>query len=107
MADAWIYADDPGLAGELARGLAALGFSPRRVNVNGSLVPVGDEGPVVRRPALVVVGSAAGEVPPAALVSRLREHEDLCEVPLVAALDPEHLPLAGGLGGAQELLVRP
>ena len=107
MADAWIYADDPGLASELVRGLAELGYSPRRVNVNGSLIPHGDDGPTVRRPALVVVAAGAGEPPPAELVARLRAHDDLCEVPLVAALDPEHLPGAGVLGEAHELLVRP
>jgi DNA-binding response OmpR family regulator len=107
MADAWIYAEDTGLATELTRGLAELGFSPRRVSVNGSLVPGGDDGPAPRRPALVVVAAGAGEEPPGPLVARLRDHEDLCEVPLVAALDPEHLASAGALGDVQELLVRP
>lgn len=107
MADAWIYTEDPGLASELTRGLAELGFSPRRVSVNGSLLPGGDDGAAARRPALVVVAAGAGEPAPGALVARLRDHEDLCEVPLVAALDPEHLASAGALGDAQELLVRP
>ena len=107
MADAWIYAEDSGLAGELTQGLAELGFSPRRVSANGSLLPGGDDGALARRPALVVVGAGAGEPAPGPLVARLRDHEDLCEVPLVAALDPEHLPSAGTLVDVQELLVRP
>ncbi|MGI8944909.1 MAG: winged helix-turn-helix domain-containing protein [Thermoleophilaceae bacterium] len=107
MADAWIYAEDSGLAGELTRGLAELGFSPRRVSVNGSLLPGGDDGGTVRRPALVIVAAAAGEPSPGPLVARLREHEDLCQVPLLAALDPEHVASAAVLGEVQELLVHP
>jgi len=107
MADAWIYAEDPELAGELTQGLAEMGFSPRRVSANGTLLPSGDDGAGPRRPALVIVGAGAGEPAPGALVARLRDHEDLCEVPLVAALDPEHLASAASLGDVQELLVRP
>ncbi len=108
MADAWIYAEDRELASELARGLAQLGFSPRHVSVNGSLLPHGDdEGAAVRRPGLVVVAARAQDDPPNALVERLRGHEDLSEVPLMAALDPEHLSSAASLGDADELLVRP
>ena len=107
MSDAWIYTDDPELAGELTRGLAELGFSPRRVGVNGSLVPSGDDGWVARRPALVVVGAGPQEPAPDPIVGRLRDHEDLREVPLVAAVDPEHLPSAAALTDAEELLVRP
>ncbi|MGI9081904.1 MAG: winged helix-turn-helix transcriptional regulator [Thermoleophilaceae bacterium] len=107
MADAWIYAEDPELAGELTQGLAEMGFSPRRVSANGTLLPSGDDGAGPRRPALVIVGVGAGEPAPGPLVARLRDHEDLCEVPLVAALDPEHLASAASLGDVQELLVRP
>ena len=108
MADAWIYAEDRELAGELARGLAQLGFSPRHVSVNGSLLPPGDdEGAAARRPGLVVVAARAQNDPPDALVARLGGHEDLREVPLVAAIDPEHLSSAASLEGADELLVCP
>ncbi len=108
MADAWIYAADRELASELARGLAPLGFSPRHVSVNGSLVPPGDdEGAVARRPGLVVVAARAQDDPPDKLVARLGSHEDLREVPLVAAVDPEHVASAASLAGAHELLVRP
>ncbi len=108
MADAWIYAQDRELASELGRGLAQLGFSPRHVSVNGSLLPAGDdEGALARRPGLVVVAARAQDDPPDALVERLGGHEDLCEVPLVAAVDPEHLSSAASLAGAHELLVCP
>ena len=108
MSDAWIYAEDRELAAELGRGLAQLGFSPRHVSVNGSLLPLGgDEGAAARRPGLVVVAARAQDEAPDALVGRLRGHEDLCEVPLVAALDPEHLSSTASLEDAHELLVRP
>ena len=108
MSDAWIYSEDRELASELARGLARLGFSPRRVSVNGSLLPHGDdEGAAARRPGLVVVAARAQDDPPDALVERLGGHEDLREVPLVAAVDPEHLSSAASLGDSHELLVRP
>jgi DNA-binding response OmpR family regulator len=105
--DAWIYTRDRELAGELARGLAELGFSPRQVSANGTLLPGDDDGPAARRPDLVIVAAGAEEPSPDELLGRLSEHEDLCEVPLVAAVDPQHLSSALALGEAQELLVRP
>ena len=95
------------MAGELSRGLAELGFSPRRVSVTGSLLPAGDDGAAARRPALVVVAAGSDEPPLDSLVCRLREHDDLSEVPLLAAVDAEHLGCAAALSDAQELLVRP
>jgi DNA-binding response OmpR family regulator len=106
MSDAWVYAEDGERAGELCRALAELGFSPRRVTANGSLVPSGD-GASLRRPALMLVVAAAGEPCPVELVERLGSHEELGDVPVVAAVDAEHLADVGALGHAQELLVRP
>ena len=97
----------PGLAGELARELAELGYSPRRVAVNGSLLPRGDDGSPPRTPELVVVAAGALDPAPDTLVARLRDDEDLGDVPMVAALDPEHLSCVLSLERAHELLVRP
>ncbi len=107
MAEAWIYTEDGEFGGELARELAELGYSPRRIRANGSLLPGADQGTLPRRPDLVVVAAGAGEPAPESLMARLRDHEDLAEVPLVAAVDPEHLSCALSLGDAHELLVRP
>jgi DNA-binding response OmpR family regulator len=104
--DAWIYTEDAEFAGELSRGLAELGYSPRRVPVNGTLLPPDLNGGA-RRPELVVVAAGAQEPVPSELLNRLREHDGLCEVPLVAALDPAHLGDAAVVAGAEELLVRP
>jgi two-component system, OmpR family, alkaline phosphatase synthesis response regulator PhoP len=108
VSDAWIYTGDKELGGELCRLLAELGFSPRRVSANGSLLPPPDDGGEARRPALVVVAAGPAEHAPDALVARLCEHEELGEVPLVAALDAAHLDDARTtVAAAQELLVAP
>jgi DNA-binding response OmpR family regulator len=107
LRDAWIYTNDAEFAGELSRGLAELGYSPRRVSVNGSLVPTFADGGAARPPELVIVAAGANEPVPGELVARLRDHEALSEVPLVAALDPAHLEAAADVAAAEELLVRP
>jgi hypothetical protein len=43
MSVAWIYAQRADAAEAAARMLAELGFSPRRVAVNGSLRPSGED----------------------------------------------------------------
>jgi DNA-binding response OmpR family regulator len=101
--DAWIYTEDAELASGLSRNLAELGFSPRRVTANGSLMP--DDG--TRRPALVVLAAGPGEPPPDALAERLRNHEELGDVPRVAALATEHLPAPRTLDAVDELVVLP
>jgi DNA-binding response OmpR family regulator len=106
MSDAWVYAKDGELATGLCRELAELGFSPRRVSANGSLLPSGG-GASVRRPALMLVAAAAGEPCPTELVDRLGRHEELGDVPVIAAVNPEHLPEARSFGHARELLVLP
>jgi DNA-binding response OmpR family regulator len=107
MSDAWIYSEDGELAGELARALAELGFSPRRVSANGALVPSADDGADARRPALVLVAAAAAEPAPCELLARLSDHDELGDVPLLAVINPEHLSSADGMTTAQELLVLP
>jgi len=105
--DAWIYTEDAALASALSRNLAELGFSPRRMTANGSLMPTGPDAEGARRPALVVVAAGPAEPAPDALAERLRDHEDLGEVPRVAALEPVHLPAPRTLDAVDELLVLP
>jgi len=105
--DAWIYTEDAELASTLSRNLAELGFSPRRMAANGSLMPTGPHAEGARRPTLVVVAAGPGEPPPDALAERLRDHEDLGAVPRVAALGAAHLPAPRTLDAVDELLVLP
>ncbi len=107
MSDAWIYAEDGELAGELSRILAELGFSPRRVKGGDSLLPAPEGAAPARPPALLFVAAGAGEPTPDELIGRLSEDEELGSVPRVAALDERHLADSGRLGDVHELLVRP
>jgi two-component system, OmpR family, alkaline phosphatase synthesis response regulator PhoP len=107
VSDAWIYTKDRELAGELSRVLAELGFSPRRVSADDSLLPAADDPARARQPALLFVGAGADEPTPDKLIERLSEHQELGAVPRVAALDQKHLADAGRLDGVHELLVRP
>jgi DNA-binding response OmpR family regulator len=107
MRDAWIYATDRTAGGELARSLAELGFSPRHVGRNGALVPSGDDGSAVRMPALAVIVAGPGEAAPNDLWTNVRALDELSDVPLVLALEPEHLTTISELAAAHELLVTP
>lgn len=107
MSDAWIYAEDRQLAGELSRTLAELGFSPRCISPNESLLPPPEDPAQARRPALLLVAAGAGEPAPDKLIERLSEHQELGAVPRVAALDEKHLPGVRHLEDVDELLVRP
>ena len=107
MRDAWIYGNDRGSTNQLARSLAELGFSPRHVGRNGALVPRGDDGAAVRMPALALVVASVGEPPPNDLWSELLQLEELADVPLVLAIEPEHLRSMTDVASAHELLVSP
>jgi DNA-binding response OmpR family regulator len=100
MGEAWIYgerATDP----ELGRVLAELGFTPRRVAVNGSLRPEGDGGGPARPPDVaLVIGDPA-------LCARLEGDEDLGDVPLVVAVEGEELEQGGAVHEGHELIVLP
>jgi DNA-binding response OmpR family regulator len=98
MSEVWIYAPASPVASHTARMLAELGFSPHRVDFNGSLRPRAD----ARQPALAVL---AGEDFPE-ICARLRDDELLCNVPCLIALDPEDLEAAEVHDG-HELIVRP
>ena len=105
MGDAWIYTDagDPGLATQVARELAELGFSPRRIVANGTgrLVPDAGDGAVPRRPELaVVLGDPA-------LCGRLSADDDLADVPVLVAVDAGRLADASAVTAGHELVVGP
>jgi DNA-binding response OmpR family regulator len=106
MGDAWIYGERNQVADETARMLAELGFSPRRISINGSLRPAGDDGSTARRPDVaVVLGGAGGQADPTC--SRLREDDELGEVPIVLTVDARDLTLGPGMLEAHELIVHP
>jgi DNA-binding response OmpR family regulator len=100
MPDAWIYAP-PGTASDAARLLAELGFSPRQVTANGSLRPDGADGAAGRPPALALV------VADAETCTRLRDDEDLADVPVVHAVDAGALGEGEYLHEGHELIVLP
>jgi DNA-binding response OmpR family regulator len=78
MGDAWIYTQRAEAAEPTSRMLAELGFSPRRIAINGSLRPVRGEGEVEggqrRRPDLALLVGGGDDVAP--LYTRLREDEE-------------------------------
>jgi DNA-binding response OmpR family regulator len=87
MREAWIYGDaDAGPSA--ARMLAELAFSPRRVPAGGALRPSA-QGSLTSYPslALVLVGGGDDEHGPDELVRQLRDDVDLCDVPLVVAVE--------------------
>jgi two-component system, OmpR family, alkaline phosphatase synthesis response regulator PhoP len=112
VTDAWIYAQDPAHTAEPARLLAELGFTPRRLAVNGSLRPAGDDGASADRPpalALVIASGAPAEGTRECLrvCARLREEATLPELPIVLAVEPAQLGAHPALLDAHELLVTP
>jgi DNA-binding response OmpR family regulator len=107
MRDVWIYAHDRESAGEVGGALAELGFGPRHVAAGDDLVPSGRDGGRVRPPALAMVVTAPGRPVPDDLVGRLRATEPLQHVPLLFAVDPEHLRACRDTVRAHELLVKP
>ncbi|HET9103861.1 MAG TPA: winged helix-turn-helix domain-containing protein [Solirubrobacteraceae bacterium] len=84
--------------------LAELGFSPRRVSINGSLRPAGEPGRE-RRPDLALVIDGDGDVSP--IYSRLRDDEELGSVPIVVSVEPERIALSEEVLGVHELIVSP
>jgi DNA-binding response OmpR family regulator len=107
MAEAWIYTDESvdGVASDVARLLAELGFAPRKVNANGSLRPDGldDGGGAPPRPPDLALVLSDPE-----LATRLEGDEDLGDVPVVVAVDGAELDAGGAaLHEGHELIVLP
>jgi two-component system, OmpR family, alkaline phosphatase synthesis response regulator PhoP len=111
VSDAWIYALDPAQTAEPARLLAELGFTPRRLTINGSLRPAGDDGAADRPPALALIVACGAPAPAAReclrVCARLRDESSLAELPVVLAVEPEQLGSDPALLEAHELLVAP
>ncbi len=105
MIDAWIVAQDPDLASETAAALTQLGLTPRRTSSNADGQPRADDGGAERLPAILIVVAAPGEPVPAHICAQLREDERLAAVPVVLAVDEQHL--LGDVSIADELIVRP
>jgi DNA-binding response OmpR family regulator len=105
MGIAWIYAERAEAADEAARMLAELGFSPHRVAISGSLRPAGEDGFAARRPDLALVLDERGDATP--LCTRLREDEELGEVPILVSVEPDGLELNPEMLEVHELIVGP
>jgi DNA-binding response OmpR family regulator len=98
IGEAWIYSKGAA-TDQLARLLAELGFSPRRVTPG--------DGVTARPPTLAVVVAGREDPAPNALCAELRSRAELANVPLLLALEPEHLRWASDLVDVDELLVPP
>jgi DNA-binding response OmpR family regulator len=107
MRDAWILGSDHELAGETAAAVAELGLTPRRAVSNGDGRPRLQDGGSERLPEVVIVIAAAGEPVPATLCERLRADEGFATVPLLLAVDEQHLSGAPDTTSTHELIVRP
>jgi len=102
MGDAWIYSSGPA-TDDLVRLLAELGFSPRRVRPGDAVATR-----VTSRPPVFAMIVAGREDPsPNVLCAELRTRRELTDVPLIVAVEPEHLRSGSDLADADELLVPP
>jgi DNA-binding response OmpR family regulator len=106
MREAWIYGDGP-MVPQAGTMLAELGFSPRRVAAGVALRPV-QEGSQAGYPALVLLlVSASDESQPDELLRRLRADVDLCDVPLVVAVETPRAGTSIPALDADEIIVHP
>jgi DNA-binding response OmpR family regulator len=107
MREAWIYGDGP-MGPQAATMLAELGFSPRRVSAGVALRPP-PEGSQPCHPALVLmlVSQRDGAPEPDELLRRLRADVDLCDVPLVVAVDTPRAGTPIPALDADEIIVQP
>ena len=85
--------------------LAELGFSPRRVPINGTLRRAGDDGSAVRRPEVAMVLDGGGDA--GAICTRLRADEELGDVPIVVSVAAEELELGPEMLSVHELIIAP
>jgi len=102
MSDAWIYGEHGYEA--TSRLLAELGFSPHRVEANGTLRPPEGAG---RAPAVAVVLAAGLTSSCSELCARIAADDDLGEVPVLVALASTALGEGLGVVEGHELLIEP
>ncbi len=106
MREAWIYGDaDSGPSA--ARMLAELAFSPRRVPSGGALRPAPAGTSSYPSLALVLVGEADSDAGGDDVVRQLRDDVDLCDVPLVVAIDAGRAGSSMPARDADEIIVAP
>jgi DNA-binding response OmpR family regulator len=107
MRDAWIYGDGP-MGAQVARMLAELGFGPRRVPGGGELrPPLAGSQPCHPALVLMLVCEADGTPRPDELLRRLRADVDLCDVPLVVAIDAGRAGSWVSALDADEIILQP
>jgi DNA-binding response OmpR family regulator len=107
MLDAWILTADPELASETAATVSELGYTPRRAVSNGYGRPVVQDGGALRQPGIVLVVAGPGQPLPSEVCDQLSEDEALATVPVLLAVDEEHLEHRPDVMRAHELIVRP
>lgn len=99
MSDAWIIGTPGGTTGSTARLLAELGFAPHVLAPDGKARP--EQAPA-RTPSVVIVSDRVQET-----CRAVEGDEELRDVPLLLALEPEQLDTGAGVSGGHELLVHP
>ena len=105
MREAWIYGDGE-TRPQVSRMLAELAFSPRSVPCGGALRPAPAQSlSTYPSLALVLVGHADPE--PDELLRQLRDDVDLCDVPLVVAVDAGNAGSSIPALDADEIIVHP
>lgn len=107
MREAWIYGSGEA-APHAARMLAELAFIPRHVPGEGTLRP-SRQGSVPAYPslALVLVAGSEGQARADELLRLLRDDAELCDVPRIAAVDPERARSSISTLDADEIIVHP
>jgi DNA-binding response OmpR family regulator len=105
MGDAWIYTRTAGDAEAPSRMLAELGFSPRRIAIDGTRRPSREHGASARRPDVAVVLDAGGDARP--LYSRLRDDGEFGAIAVVVSVEPDQLAISREMLHVHELIVSP
>jgi two-component system, OmpR family, alkaline phosphatase synthesis response regulator PhoP len=105
MTEAWIYAANDLASTRLGRLLSELGFLPRIVGANTDLRPDEESGP--HHPALAVVLATEGPPAAARICQRLREDDQLDDVPMLLVIDDKGMARGDDILHGDELIVQP